>query len=68
MKNEKAYDGQTSDVLKMVREMDSEPPREMSRTPTDLMGAHDVLQSQSFKLLQRTLGDEGKCRDKTCYS
>ena len=61
MKNEKNYDGKTSDVLKMVQEMDNAPPEEPEGTVIfPIMATDDkpVVQGYSFKLLQRALSSE----------
>ena len=68
MKNERAYDGKTSDVLRMVQEMDKNPPPEPEGEVTSLLSPDkDVVQGHSFKLLQQSLetyGDAGRsCQD-----
>lgn len=63
MKNDKNYDGKSSDVLRMVQEMDREPQQpETPGTPTNILGTPDrpVVQGHSFKILQRAFDDEGK--------
>lgn len=68
MKNERAYDGKTSDVLRMVQEMDSNPVPETEGEVSSLLSPDkNVVQGHSFKLLQQALQYEeilGKlCQD-----
>ena len=63
MKNDKNFDGKTSDVLRMVQEMDKDPqpavesPGIVSACPTTVLGTSDrpVAQGFSFKLLEQSL-------------
>lgn len=56
MKNERAYDGKTSDVLRMVQEMDKSPAQESEGEVTSLLSPEkNVVQGHSFKLLQQAL-------------
>lgn len=68
MKNERAYDGKTSDVLRMVQEMDKSPVPEPEGEVSSLLSPDkNVVQGYSFKLLQQALEFEealGKsCQD-----
>ncbi|XP_042224413.1 PDZ and LIM domain protein Zasp-like isoform X20 [Homarus americanus] len=59
MKNERAYDGKTSDVLRMVQEMDKCPVQENEGEVTSLLSPDkNVVQGHSFKLLQQALQTE----------
>lgn len=56
MKNEKQYDGKTSDVLRMVQEMDKNPAPETEGEVANLASPDkNVVQGYSFKLLQQSL-------------
>ncbi|XP_069167323.1 LIM domain-binding protein 3 isoform X33 [Procambarus clarkii] len=55
-KNERAYDGKTSDVLRMVQEMDKSPAQENEGEVSSLLSPdRNVVQGHSFKLLQQAL-------------
>ncbi|KAK8376976.1 hypothetical protein O3P69_013576 [Scylla paramamosain] len=59
MKNERAYDGKTSDVLRMVQEMDSNPVKEPEGEVTSYSSPEkDVAQGYSFKILQQSLAED----------
>ncbi|XP_045101747.1 PDZ and LIM domain protein Zasp-like isoform X15 [Portunus trituberculatus] len=59
MKNERAYDGKTSDVLRMVQEMDSNPVKEPEGEVTSYASPEkDVAQGYSFKILQQSLTED----------
>lgn len=63
MKNERAYDGKTSDVLRMVQEMDSAPVKEPEGEITTGFQSlsspdKDVAQGYSFKILQQSLSQD----------
>ena len=64
MKNDRAYDGKTSDVLRMVQELDSSPVKEPEGEVTSYWSPDkDCAQGYSFKILQQSLSqdDFGKC-------